>query len=284
MTKLSKGILIVICLVFLTVTFLLTRTFQADGDDKIRRIPTCFSEKKIHQFVIADHVPGIQRLINGKINLNEKDTQQMTPFLYAAFTGNIEVMRLLEHAGANIHIRRYGQNALHLALLNNQHDAVRYLISRGMECRSKDYPDFFYNMGAVKEIKEGEDVEQGYNVFHLLATTGNCEIAMLFNDYKDIIDEKNMSGKTPLTLAAEKGRTAYMSYLLSSGADIDAVDHSGMTPLHCAVAACQKGAVLFLLEKGAKTTTKNESGETLLDTANKTKNQEIAEILGTTGG
>jgi len=280
MAKLFRGVLLLICLVFLVVTFILTRTFRADEDNRVLHIPAGFSEKKIHQYVINNDVSGIQKIIDSKMNLNQKDDQKMTPFLYAALTGNIPVMRLLENAGADVNMRRYGQNALHLAILNNQKEAVAYLISRGFDCRSRDYPEILYQMGAVKEIAHDNETKLKDNVFHLLAATGNIEIAMLFNDYEDMIDEKNIAGKTPLAIAAAKGHMAYMNYLLTTGrVDINTADNHGMTPLHCAVAAGQMNAIFLLIEKGADTATVNRVGETLLDTANRTKNREIIELV-----
>lgn len=271
---------ILILLVSLGLAFAQYYYFQPKKEREcIQYLPKLSSDMQLHNLVIRHDLIAAGRHVKKHIDINQKDIQRMTPYLYAAFTGQIEMMELLENSGANIHVRRYGQNALHLAILNNQKEAVEYLISKGLNCLEKDYIEVRYEGGFVKELDKNGDVEQGNNIYHLLSVTGNREMAHLLFKYKDRMDERNEVGQTPLMLAAREGQVQYIDYLLSYGVKMNAVDNVGMTPLHHAVSGHAVEAVRLLLEKGAEVNIPNAMGETVWDTARRINCKELMDIL-----
>lgn len=62
---------------------------------------------------------------------------------------------------------------------------------------------------------------------------------------------RNSSRHTPLHLAAKKGNTETVKVLVSSGAEINALDEEGLTPLHLAAAGGHSEVVRLLIEAGA---------------------------------
>jgi len=271
---------ILILLVSLGLAFTHYHYFQPKKEREcIQYLPELSSDVQLHNLVIQNDLIAAGRHVKKHNDINHKDIQRMTPYLYAAFTGQIEMMELLENSGADIHMRRYGQNALHLAILNNQKEAVEYLISKGSNCLEKDYIEVRYEGGFVKELDKNGDVEQGNNIYHLLSVTGNREMAHLFFKYKDRMDERNDAGQTPLMLAAREGQVQYIDYLLSYGVKMNAVDNAGMTPLHHAVSGHAVEAVRLLLEKGADVNIPNAMGETVWDTARRINCKEVMNIL-----
>lgn len=245
----------------------------------IPRVPSFSTEKKLHKAAYLGDFEKV-KLYSKKYDVNEKDNTHMTPFLWAAFSGNIDVMSYLLTNGANIHSRRYGQNAIHLAILNDQKDVITFLIENGLDVYGKDFPDIPYYMGGFAyELPEGQDVEQGDNVFHLLSETGNVEIAKLFVQYNELIDEKNMSGRTPLMLASMEGKSEYMAFLLENGAIIDKKDNRGNTALHLASNFGKINSVKELIRRDASLSIQDDDGNTALDTARKCNQIKIVEYL-----
>ena len=69
------------------------------------------------------------------------------------------------------------------------------------------------------------------------------------------------TGRTPLHTASEEGSVMTVAYLLSKGADVDAVDAGGSTPLHYAIWRGRLGATLLLLRAGADVNRPTAEGE-----------------------
>ncbi len=69
-------------------------------------------------------------------------------------------------------------------------------------------------------------------------------------------------GLTPLHVAAARNNAAMISFLIDSGAEIDAESEKGVSPLWVACENRNFRAVKVLLEHGANPSIKNRSGET----------------------
>ncbi|MEZ0225738.1 MAG: ankyrin repeat domain-containing protein [Alphaproteobacteria bacterium] len=84
------------------------------------------------------------------------------------------------------------------------------------------------------------------------------------------INATNATGATALTLAAQNGHKAVVSYLLSKGAGVNAIEgaaktnKAGMTALMHAAQQGHAEIVKMLLEKGADTKVKTSLGQTAL--------------------
>lgn len=241
------------------------------------QIPVFCSTKTLHQLAFIGDIKETKKYLS-MYNVNEKDCAGMTPFLWAAFSGNVNIMQLMLDSHAQKDIRRYGQNAIHLALLNNQKEAVEFLISKNIDVCAKDFPEFLYESGTVFELQKNQDVEGGNNVFHLLSQTGNLDIAQLFIPYRDIINDKNIAGQTPLMIASKKATSEYIKFLLKYGAEINASDCVGRTSLHYAVLYGKTISVKELLQAGAELLEDND-GNTPTDIAIKNNQFEIEKIL-----
>ena len=72
---------------------------------------------------------------------------------------------------------------------------------------------------------------------------------------------------TPLHNASATGKTKLISFLINSGARVDAVDNTGATPLHWAALMGQSESTRLLLEAGASPNVQDEDGETPLQSA-----------------
>jgi hypothetical protein len=76
--------------------------------------------------------------------------------------------------------------------------------------------------------------------------------------------KERLWGRTALHVACNAGDLDMASFLLSQGADIDALDSLGWTPLHCACEAGHLRVCEFLLDRGANTSIKSNDGNLAL--------------------
>jgi ankyrin repeat protein len=73
-------------------------------------------------------IPTVSSLISsGSVNLNGEPW----PLHRAAEHGRVEIMTMLLDAGADINAVKYRYTACHIAILNNQFDALKLLVERG---------------------------------------------------------------------------------------------------------------------------------------------------------
>jgi ankyrin repeat protein len=72
------------------------------------------------------------------------------------------------------------------------------------------------------------------------------------------------SGETALHIVVKRGDAAYVTFLLSKGADANARDNRGVTPLLLAVVSGNEGLIAPLVRAGANVNLANSSGETPL--------------------
>ncbi|MDO8302135.1 MAG: ankyrin repeat domain-containing protein, partial [Sedimentisphaerales bacterium] len=87
------------------------------------------------------------------------------------------------------------------------------------------------------------------------------------------------NGDTPLHAASHLGNVGLVKMLIAARANIEALNDYGQTPLQYAAAFGNKDIVVELLKAGADIKRKNPAGLDTVTIAEKTKNQEIADIL-----
>jgi ankyrin repeat protein/L-ascorbate metabolism protein UlaG (beta-lactamase superfamily) len=115
---------------------------------------------------------------------------------------------------------------------------------------------------------------------HDAARTGNLDsVKTLLTARPELISAKNDLGHSPLHSATYNGQVAVAEYLLSKGADINALTTSGSTPLHGAAFYNHPEAVKLLIAKGANLNVPNVAGYMPLLSAAAAGNTEIVRML-----
>lgn len=113
----------------------------------------------------------------------------------------------------------------------------------------------------------------GDTALHLAAAAFHRPVAELLVAHGANCRAKNRRGAEPLHYAADahcwkpEAQAEMIEYLLSIGADPNALDKSGVAPLHRAVRTRSLPAVAALLKGGAYSMAPNKSGSTLLHLA-----------------
>lgn len=227
----------------------------------------------IEQLIRQGQVESVKTLL-GSVNYAKlSDTNKTTLLHTAAYSNNVEIMKLLISHGADINARdSYNETPLTSAIKGCANNAFHLLLS---------HPDIekdacllhvaaaAKNIGAAKHlIKMGYDV----NAYDSRMSTPLKEAAKS-NAIKmggfllqegALPNKADDAGHTPLHIVALNGNVVFANMLLNSGADIDVKSNFGRTPLWSACNSGQVPMLCFLLEKGANPNERDTQGHILI--------------------
>lgn len=144
-------------------------------------------------------------------------------------------------------------------------EARDYVLSKGLKSLKKDDDDFFCDILMSGCIDLNEKIE-------LLLSAG-----VDVNAPTDGI----LNGFTPLSSVIKKSKEplALVDQLLANGADIEIPSQRGLTPLHCAVILQNLQMIKYLVSKGANTNAVDEDGNSCLILALKSNDRWHVESL-----
>ncbi len=173
----------------------------------------------------------------------------VTPLMYAAQAGYLEITELLIKMDASIDATPYNSNrtSLMAAVENGHVEVAEFLIRKGADLTITDFR------------------ERG--LMHKAALSGVWEMCDLLIYYDMPADPVDIEKRTPLMLAAFDGFDASIRVLLANGADVNHRDVNLNTALHMAAQNGHVKVIAELLKAGADTEAKNEEGYTPLDLA-----------------
>jgi len=117
------------------------------------------------------------------------------------------------------------------------------------------------------------------DIFWATATGHREDVARLLRENPALANAKDLSGRTPLRLAIQRGHKDLAGLLLACGADINDRNDWGETPLHWVARRGQASAVKLLLEYGADAQARDLWKKTPLERALQSGYNDIAEML-----
>lgn len=231
-----------------------------------------FVPRIVHDMYDCIHrsdVAGLRRCIVGGADVNHTD-QYGSVLHQAVYWSNIECVRLLLEAGANIHAKNVdGCAPLHLTssiemaellLRNGAEIDVR---NNAGESTLKRYID--NTMFVEFLIAKGADVNI---VNNRLWTPLNCasycgyeQVIKLLLKANANVNMVNKYGNTPLHYACRNGNVTCVKLLLQAGAKVNIQNNKGKTPLHSAVMV---PIMELLLQHKANINASNNDNKTVL--------------------
>jgi len=185
-----------------------------------------------------------QTAVAAGADVNTTSLQGVTPLLWAAKHGNIQMAQFLLSKNANPNLvssecgplhesvikhnlplvellldkksninlpAEGGKTALHYAILEQHFDMVDHLLKRGADIKAKN--------------------TSGATALHFVVMNGDR--AMVEKFLSCGINDKNNNGKTPLHIAAEKGNIDAIKVLLNNNAVTNIKDVLGRLPSEC---------------------------------------------------
>lgn len=175
-----------------------------------------------------------------------KDRDLYTPLHAAAASGNVECVRILINAGADIEAKNvYGNTPLHIACLNGCPLVIKALMANHVNLGESSKSDFFRISNHPDMINIllinillifAEAVNyRGQTAMHIAATSVHgvqCFKMLICEGLK--VNVQSEDGRTPLHMTAIHGRFTRSKMLLDAGAFPDARDKNGNTALHIA--------------------------------------------------
>ena len=160
---------------------------------------------------------------------NAKDSNGMSPLAYAAFRGDIEMVKALLEKGADVSSKdKNGNTPLLAACMKDNEDISRLLMENGAD------------FGITKPLSPA--VVQG----------STWLVKALLEKGADVNEKSARDGVTALMYAARLGHKEIVSILLENGADVNATDRLGRTALAHASKTGQTGVIKMLKEAGAR--------------------------------
>jgi uncharacterized protein len=164
---------------------------------------------EIHDAAEAGNLAKVTALLKDHPELVSSENNAnwgYTPLHMAAENGNKDMAELLMKNRADINARdRKGWTALHVAARNGRKDVAELLLANNAAVNARD--NLATPFGMIG----------GNTPLHFAALNGHKAIAELLLSHKADINAKDNDGKTPMKLAAEKGKTDMVELLRQHG-------------------------------------------------------------------
>jgi ankyrin repeat protein len=218
-----------------------------------------FTTPKVHTAIETDNTELALELIASKEGIKSRDGSGATPLMRAASLGQIEVMKALIEAGAEVNKRNQSWTPIMYAAWKGQTEAAKILIEKGALVNSPN--------------------KYGGTPLYVALDWGHVDTAFLFIQNGAELSVKEIEKQTLLMVAAKAGSAKLIRLLVENGANVNAANKYLSTPLIYAAKGDDRETVEVLIEKGADIHHRNASKNTPLFVAALNGNKEPAEVL-----
>lgn len=231
MWKLRSGFLVALAVVIVAA---LAWKFQEAYSARRRAL-----DEDLIEAIRNEDVAGVEALLKKGARVRTADQQGDKPIQIAAGRGNIDIVRALIGAGADVNESgsdaTAGLTPLHRAVSQGDLDVVELLLDNGADVNVNTSS---FDTPFISAVRRGHR-----DITELLASRGADPNAA------------NNQGNTPLHLAASYGDTEMTRLLIEMGANVNAQNPRllNATPLDVALRGEHEEVAAILREHGAKT-------------------------------
>jgi ankyrin repeat protein len=221
------------------------------------------SIERVQEAIRAGDADTVRALTTTEPHLLASRTAPLgwTPLHIAAAVGNVETLRILLDAGADINARDtdIAATPLHVAIGFGQADAGRLLVERGADisARNADGATILHEAAYGRDlelIRQLEKADVRLDIFAAVALGDAKVVRQLADQDPDVIRGRmpvyHKTTMTPLHLAAFHDSVKIIALLLELGADVASVDEQGRTPIDLALNAGKTSAYEQLKARG----------------------------------
>ena len=253
----------------------MSNTSNLQPDQKKKRRVRFPSSVLMQQAVTDGDLQEIKQLIGerGVAAVNEREPSGLPPVMRAVFEGQLQSLRLLVEAGADLSARdQEGWNALHVASIMDDCKAAELVLKASKEDLTR-----VYSVEGERPIDLAESPEMARTLLRAyleesrssLSTGGVTEegdadelslVRLVEEHYEEhgdceqltVLLKSHTSYESLLHLAAAKNYAVLAHCLLGKNlSDKEASDRHGWSPLHTAAYSNSLEAVLLLVDSGA---------------------------------
>jgi len=182
--------------------------------------------------IYSDSLAAVEFLFELGCEYDVPNQWNVYPIHYAAYLGNVEVMRLFLDRGVNIHkVTMNRETPFFWAVVGRRFEMADFLLENGVDINAK--------------------VVGGVTALHSAHKLRMESLEYLLEKGADIT-AVDSTGNTVLHAAAWSGRDEIVRKIIENGVDVNAVNNNGATAL---VNACNRDSldvIELLLENGAK--------------------------------
>lgn len=186
----------------------------------------------LHLSARLNDLKGVELLLANGANINARDAYDRTPLIMAAEPPAADDLQGLNEREVRARYRSAQHQATTAALLNQQFNVIKLLITRGADVNARDRGGATALLGAVMSFNDP--------VASLLLQQGADP---------NVGDPATLA--TPLHVAAGRGLTNTVMLLINANAAINPTDARGETPLGHALHSAQLGVAAVLRQRGA---------------------------------
>lgn len=223
-----------------------------------------FTPANLSFWIAAASVPMVRQSIEHGVDvnadppLNQAPTVRKTALSQGINSGNLELVKLLVDAGADVN-GRWPRSANGTTLMGYDWPPLSYAVCALPKPGSADIDQStaIVSLLLAHGARVGEANVAGVTALHLAAQCANtATLKELLAAGADVnghtaANPKGPAYPTPLHFAAKSHRPENVAYLLDQHAQINARSSDGATPLWWAVQAADPAVVQLLLDRGA---------------------------------
>jgi ankyrin repeat protein len=254
-------------------------------------------------------VATVRQLLADGLDPNTPDPRDapwnVTPLMYAAGHGHVEVVRELLKAKARLDLADKsfpgeggGKTALHYAARNDHVDVAKLLIAAKADVNKVSrFHGTALCLAVEKQhasmasllLEHGANPNaagqySGLNPLHLAAWEGHLDLVKLLVRCGADIDAQDRSGATPFMLAVSNRHAEVALFLLACGTDLRAVDRHGITSLMWTVIMSKSPELVSqVLRQKVEVNVLDNKGHSALDFAIRDELPQIQAILRKAG-
>ncbi|XP_033737356.1 transient receptor potential cation channel subfamily A member 1-like isoform X2 [Pecten maximus] len=226
-----------------------TREQVLSFTDKANNMP-------LHAAVNGGHIEAVRVCIAAGAAVDAQQEDKSTPLHFACAQGSVELIKIMQELQPD----RFStalrtcdvlkMTPLHRATLFNHVNVVEYLLKQGADIDAQDSQDrtpllIAASKGCwrtvqclmVNNVSVAKTDRKNRNFLHLAIKFGgrlNEFGAELLKDVKNLLNEKDDYGCTPLHYASREGHLVAIDDLISLGAHINPKNNNKQSPLHFA--------------------------------------------------
>jgi ankyrin repeat protein len=253
----------------------------------------------IGRAILDGHTEVVRYLISRGADVKVQDLDGDSLAFLAAQYGNLEVIKMLRKAGADLETAG-GPNRvspLTIAAQKGHLKVVEYLINQQVDVDQEgiDGDTAVYvasSSGSLEKLdilealrQAGADLsipssKEKYTALHAAIITGRTRTALYLIQQGADPSARTASGNTPAFEAAVKGNLEVLQALGLAGGDLESPGGpSSVTPVAAAAAYGFEEVVAFLVNSGVETGARDNTGRTALDWAEEGGHDAIIRIL-----